>query len=67
MTTIKVNGKVQTIDKKINLLELIKSMGLSCDSVVTEHNSRIVPMEEREKVVLEEDDSLEIVSFVGGG
>ena len=64
---IKINGKAQTIDKKINLLELIKSMGLSCDRVVTEHNFRIVPMEEREGVVLEENDNLEIVSFVGGG
>lgn len=64
---IKINGKIQVIDKRINLLELIKSMGLSCDRVVTEYNFRIVPMEEREKVILEENDSLEIVSFVGGG
>ena len=42
-------------------------MGLSCDRVVTEHNSRIVPMEEREEIILEENDILEIVSFVGGG
>jgi thiamine biosynthesis protein ThiS len=35
--------------------------------VVTEHNFRIVPMEDRESVVLGEDDILEIVSFVGGG
>ena len=64
---IKINGKVQSIDKNINLLELIKSMGLSCDRVVTEHNFCIVPMEERERIVLEENDNLEIVSFVGGG
>lgn len=64
---IKINGKTQAIDKKINLLELIKSMGLSCDKVVTEHNFRIVKMEEREGIVLEENDNLEIVSFVGGG
>lgn len=65
--TIKINGKVQTVDNKINLLELIKSMGLSSDRVVTEYNFRIVPMEERAGVVLEENDNLEIVSFVGGG
>ena len=67
MITIKINGKVQTIDKKVNLLELLKSMDLSCEKVVTEHNFRIVAMEEREKIVLEENDNLEIVSFVGGG
>jgi len=67
MMTIKINGAVKVIDKKINLLELIKSMGLSCDKVVTEHNFRIVPMEEREGIILEENDNLEIVSFVGGG
>jgi thiamine biosynthesis protein ThiS len=35
--------------------------------VVAEHNLRIVPIEERESVLLEEDDILEIISFVGGG
>ena len=64
---IKINGKEQAIDKKTNLFELVKEMGLSCDKVVTEHNFRIVPMEEREGIILKENDSLEIISFVGGG
>jgi len=64
---IKINGKIKVLDKKINLADLIKSLGLSCDKVVTEYNSRIISVKEREKLVLEEDGNLEIVSFVGGG
>ena len=64
---IKINGKIQSVDKNINLLELIKSLGLSSCRVVTEYNLRIVPTEEREKTFLKENDSLEIISFVGGG
>lgn len=67
MITIKINGEVKSVDKSINLSELVKSMGLSSERVVTEHNLRIVPMEERERIILEDNDSLEIVSFVGGG
>jgi thiamine biosynthesis protein ThiS len=64
---IKINGKIKVLEKKINLADLIKKLGLSCDKVVTEYNSRIISVKERETLVLEEDGNLEIISFVGGG
>ncbi len=64
---IKINGEIKVLDQKINLADLIKNLGLSCDKVVTEYNSRIVSVKERETLVLEEDGNLEIISFVGGG
>ena len=64
---IKINGEIKVLNQKINLADLIKNLGLSCDKVVTEYNSRIVSVKERETLVLEEDGNLEIISFVGGG
>lgn len=64
---IKINGKDEMIDKIKNIFELITDKGLSCEKIVVEHNFSIIPKEEWEKIVLNENDNLEIVSFVGGG
>ncbi len=64
---IKINGKDHVVEERLNLLELIISKKLAPEHVVLEHNLAIVPKEEWENVSLQENDSLEIVSFVGGG
>lgn len=64
---IKINGKEETIGGKIKLSEFISSKELSCERIVIEHNLRIVPKEEWPQITLEENDNLEIVSFVAGG
>ena len=64
---IKINGKEEAVDKKKNIAELISGRGLSSDRIVVEHNFRIVPKETWHTIELNEDDNVEIVSFVGGG
>lgn len=64
---IKVNGKIERFESQMKLLELINSRGLSCDKVVVEHNFQIIPKEEWHKIGLQNNDNLEIISFVGGG
>jgi sulfur carrier protein len=64
---IKINGRDETVEKKLNLAGLIASKQLSPEAIVVEHNFRIVPKEEWPTVFLNENDSIEIVSFVGGG
>ncbi len=64
---IKINGKEESVDRAQNLTELISHKGLVADHIVIEHNSRIVPKEEWGSVIIEENDNIEIVSFVGGG
>ncbi len=64
---IKINGKEETVDKKKNIAELVSGKGFVPEHIVVERNLRIVPKEEWGKVDLNEDDSVEIVSFVGGG
>ena len=64
---ITINGKPEEIKLQSNLAGLILSKGLCVDNLVIEYNSRIVPKREWEDIVLEENDTVEIVSFVGGG
>ena len=64
---IKINGKDETIDKQKTLLGLIEEKGLDCERVVIEYNFRIIPKGQWQKIILGENDNLEIVSFVGGG
>ena len=47
--------------------DLILSIGYKDDRVAVELNGRIVPRSEYACVILKEDDSVEIVGFVGGG
>ncbi len=64
---LNINGKPEEVKIKSNLAELILSKGLCAEKVVIEHNLRIVPRQEWNKVFLGENDNIEIVSFVGGG
>lgn len=64
---IKINGKTEIVDKKLNLTEIILHKALVPDHIVVEHNFRIVPKAEWPRIELKENDNLEIVSFVGGG
>ena len=64
---IKINGKEETIAAKITLSQLLNAKGLCFERVVVEHNFCILPKEAWAGVTLEENDNLEIVSFVQGG
>jgi sulfur carrier protein len=64
---IKINGKIEKVEKALDLSELILEKGLSADRIVVEHNFRIILKEDLGGIRLKENDSIEIVSFVGGG
>ncbi len=61
-----VNGKVETVDP-CTIAELVVAKGLSAQSLVVEYNREIVKQTQWAEVSLEEDDQLELLSFVGGG
>ena len=63
---IRVNGEVIATDAS-SLYELIVSMGLDTTRVAAELNGSIVPRAEFKDTAVKNDDSLEIVHFVGGG
>ncbi|WHH60696.1 sulfur carrier protein ThiS [Petroclostridium sp. X23] len=64
---ITLNGKKEVLDKEMTLLELIEYKGLNPISVVVEYNANIVKKEEWDNISLKENDTLEVLRFVGGG
>lgn len=64
---IKINGKDEVVDAKLNLAQLVSNKNLSSERVVIEYNLRIARKEEWLKIILHEGDTIEIISFMGGG
>ena len=64
---IVLNGKVEKLEKKMELSALLLAKGLNPDTVIVEYNHNIVKKQEWEKIVLQDNDSLEVLNFVGGG
>ena len=64
---IKVNGQVKEIEVGINLGQLLDNMQLNAECVAVECNLDVIERGAFATTQLNDDDSLEIVSFVGGG
>lgn len=62
-----VNGEKHSVPTAINLIGLIKHFGFEPRKVAIELNLEIVPRSSYEQTLLNDDDRLEIVHFVGGG
>lgn len=63
---IKVNGKEVSLTHK-NLEEFLISQGYNTSRIAVELNGNIVTKEARKDTCLKPGDSMEVVSFVGGG
>ena len=64
---MRVNGEKVCLEKSLTLAAYLAARGFDCRMVAVERNGQIVPEADYEKVELQEEDSLEIVRFVGGG
>jgi len=64
---IKINGENEGVEVKANLSELIMNKNLNPAGIVIEHNGSIIPKEKWADVFLNDNDNIEIVSFVSGG
>ena len=64
---IKVNSEVLEGYEGISVAELLKQRNYKTLYVAVELNDAILPKSQYESTVLKENDSLEVVSFVGGG
>lgn len=62
-----INGKNISLNEDQTILDLLNSYGLSSDRVVVELNKEIISREAYETIVLKEEDTIEVISFVGGG
>ncbi len=64
---VTVNGEIQQIEAGTDLAQLLKQMELNAECVAVECNLNVIEREVFSSTPLSEGDTLEIVSFVGGG
>ena len=64
---IKINGKINKIDDKTKLSELVKNLKVPLKMVAIELNKEIVDKKKLNKIILQANDKIEIVHFIGGG
>ena len=64
---IKLNGKVISIEKGINLDILINKFKIPLNKIAIEKNNLIVQKKKLKKIYLKSNDKIEIVHFIGGG
>jgi sulfur carrier protein len=62
-----VNGKQQDIDNNLSVLDFINSTKLNPAKIIIELNRQIITKTNFESIMLQENDSLEILSLVTGG
>ena len=64
---MQVNGKEYALKENRSLVELLKDLKVDPNRIVVEINYEIVNREDIEGRLLNEDDTIEIISFMGGG
>jgi thiamine biosynthesis protein ThiS len=65
--TITINGERRQIPDGLNVEALLDHIGMARDRVAIERNLNILPRAEWQLTSVQENDSFEIVQFVGGG
>lgn len=64
---MKINGTEKEYPRGMILTELLEQEKYQIERVAVELNGEIVPKRTYDETVLEPEDALEVVSFVGGG
>jgi len=64
---MRVNGKEMTLGNNQSLLQFLQSNQFDVTTLAVARNGEIVPKATYDVVMLGEEDTLEVVRFVGGG
>ena len=64
---ITLNGKVIKLDLHFNVKNLIKKLNIPLNKVAIEINKKIIDKKSINKIILKNNDKVEIVHFIGGG
>ena len=64
---IQLNGDLYEVHKGTNLNELLNNLKIQRNKVAIEVNGEIVEKNKYSKLILNSDDKVEIVHFIGGG
>lgn len=62
-----LNSKEMKLDHSMTVVDLLKELEIHKDKVVIEINFEIIPKESYSGRIINNDDNIEIVGFVGGG
>lgn len=62
-----VNSEQMELEQPISLHQLLSKLGYAPEKIAVERNGRIIPKAEYADAMVTNEDTLEIVSFVGGG
>ena len=63
---VRINGEETNLAGK-NLLEYLKEAGFKPEQVVVERNLEIVPKDQMGSIMIQDEDAIEVLRFVGGG
>jgi thiamine biosynthesis protein ThiS len=63
---IEINGQMEEI-APCTIAALVRQKGLKPEALVVEHNLNIVKQDQWSRIELQAGDTLELLSFVGGG
>ena len=64
---MKVNGSFIELEKQQTLYDFLTLQNYNIGIIVVERNGEIVPKDTYQEVLLTNEDTLEVVTFVGGG
>lgn len=64
---MKVNGRLVVLEERCSLYDFLALQEFDLATIAVERNGEIVPKAIYKDVLLEDEDSIEIVRFVGGG
>lgn len=67
MIKIILNGQEKEFHPGTGLEDLLNIYKLNLNTLVVEHNMNVIPREELGKITLEDNDVVELITFVGGG
>jgi len=67
MAKIQLNGDPYEISNGTNLIELLKKLKIKKNKVAVEVNGEIIESKKYSNLILNKDDKVEIVHFIGGG
>ena len=67
MAKIQLNGKKVSIKQKLSIFDLLKKHKIDDRKVAVELNGSIITKKKYKKILIKNNDKIEIVNFIGGG
>jgi len=63
---INLNGKIVEV-KSMTLMDLVREQGLDPGTLIIEHNLKVVKQHAWQNTSIQNQDTIELLTFVGGG